>query len=208
MPPCAPWWSNWPKVDRPVSPSRVPGIGVARPTLRYLKEVFARFRIAATLADYSETLDGPQLDDTRRSPPVHSVESVRAMDARASASNWAAPWPRPARAAAFLESRFGVARAKLGWPVGVPRKRSLLRPTLSELSGRPNPPETRPGTRPDCGFLRGPLISMIFGRPPRLYTRRTTLVVGGGLTAFLAEIGSRAGAVSIRRREAAVWRRP
>jgi len=48
--------------------------------LRYLKEVLFDFGLEATLLpDYSETLDGPQLDEYRRFRRGTAVESIRAM---------------------------------------------------------------------------------------------------------------------------------
>src|SRR5208283_409160 len=57
-----------------------PGM-VSPADLRYLKEVFADFGLDVTLLpDYSETLDGPQLDEYQKIPAGGTpVESVRAM---------------------------------------------------------------------------------------------------------------------------------
>ena len=162
-----------------------PGM-VSPADLRYLKEVFADFGLQATLLpDYSETLDGPQLDEYQKIPSGGtSVESVRAMGRARISLELGRTMAETGTAAAFLESRFGVARAKLGWPVGV-LESDLFFATLSELSGRPTPQKH--------AQERGRLVDSyvdahkyVFGRRAVVYGEEDLVV---GLTAFLAEIG-------------------
>ncbi len=89
--------------------------------LRYLKEVFADFGLEATLLpDYSETLDGPQLDEYQKIPAGGTpVEKVRAMGRARASLELGRTLAESGTAAAFLESQFDVPRRKLGWPIGV-----------------------------------------------------------------------------------------
>jgi nitrogenase molybdenum-iron protein NifN len=157
-----------------------PGM-VSPADLRYLKEVFADFGLAATLLpDYSETLDGPQLDEYQKIPAGGTpVQRIRAMGrARMSLELGRAT------AAAFLESRFGVARTRLGWPVGVLESDRFFA-ALAELSGLPTPEKH--------AQERGRLVDSyvdahkyVFGRRAVVYGEEDLVV---GLNSFLTEIG-------------------
>jgi nitrogenase molybdenum-iron protein NifN len=162
-----------------------PGM-VSPADLRYLKEVFADFGLQATLLpDYSETLDGPQLDEYQKIPAGGTpVESVRAMGRARMSLELGRTLAETGTAAAFLESRFGVARSKLGWPVGVLETDRFFA-ALSELSGRPTPEKH--------AQERGRLVDSyvdahkyVFGRRAVVYGEEDLVV---GLAAFLAEIG-------------------
>jgi nitrogenase molybdenum-iron protein NifN len=162
-----------------------PGM-VSPADLRYLKEVFADFGLEATLLpDYSETLDGPQLDEYQKIPAGGTpVESVRAMGRARISLELGRTLAETGTAAAFLESGFGVARARLGWPVGVLESDRFFA-TLSDLSGRPMPEKH--------AQERGRLVDSyvdahkyVFGRRAIVYGEEDLVV---GLTAFLAEIG-------------------
>ena len=162
-----------------------PGM-VSPADLRYLKEVFADFGLEATLLpDYSETLDGPQLDEYQKIPAGGTpVESVRAMGRARMSLELGRTLAETGTAAASLESGFGVARSKLGWPVGVLETDRFFA-ALSELSGRPTPEKH--------AQERGRLVDSyvdahkyVFGRRAVVYGEEDLVV---GLTAFLAEIG-------------------
>jgi nitrogenase molybdenum-iron protein NifN len=162
-----------------------PGM-VSPADLRYLKEVFADFGLQATLLpDYSETLDGPQLDEYQKIPAGGTpVESVRAMGRARISLELGRTMAETGTAAGFLESGFGVARTKLGWPVGVLESDRFFA-ALSELSGRPTPEKH--------AQERGRLVDSyvdahkyVFGRRAVVYGEEDLVV---GLTAFLAEIG-------------------
>ena len=161
--------------------------GMASPAdLRYLKEVFADFGLDATLLpDYSDTLDGPQLDEYRKIPSGGTpVASIRAMGRARMSLELGRTLPQAGTAAASLETRFGVARRKLGWPVGVLESDRFFA-ALSELSGRPTPPKH--------AQERGRMVDSyvdahkyVFGRRAVVYGEEELVV---GLTSFLAEIG-------------------
>jgi nitrogenase molybdenum-iron protein NifN len=162
-----------------------PGM-VSPADLRYLKEVFADFGLEATLLpDYSETLDGPQLDEYQKIPAGGTpLASVRAMGRARMSLELGRTMAETGTAAASLESSLGVARSKLGWPMGVLESDRFFG-ALSELSGRPMPEKH--------AQERGRLVDSyvdahkyVFGRRAVVYGEEDLVV---GLTAFLAEIG-------------------
>jgi nitrogenase molybdenum-iron protein NifN len=162
-----------------------PGM-VSPADLRYLKEVFADFGLQATLLpDYSETLDGPQLDEYQKIPAGGTpLASVRAMGRARMSLELGRTMAETGTAAAFLQSSLGVARSKLGWPMGVLESDRFFA-ALSELSGRPMPEKH--------AQERGRLIDSyvdahkyVFGRRAVVYGEEDLVV---GLTAFLAETG-------------------
>jgi nitrogenase molybdenum-iron protein NifN len=154
--------------------------------LRYLKEVFADFGLEAILLpDYSETLDGPQLEEYQNIPAGGTpVESVRAMGRARVSLEMGRTMADAGTAAVSLESKFGVARRKLGWPVGVLESDRFFA-ALSELTSRPIPEKH--------AKERGRLVDAyvdahkyVFGRRAVVFGEEDLVV---GLTAFLAEIG-------------------
>jgi nitrogenase molybdenum-iron protein NifN len=164
-----------------------PGM-VSPADLRYLKEVVADFGLAGTvLPDYSETLDGPQLDEFQKIPAGGTpVESVRAMGRARMSLELGRTLAEGGTAAASLESRFGVARQQLGWPVGVLESDRFFA-ALSELSGRPIP-EKHVEERGRLVDSYVDAHKYVFGRRAVVYGEEDLVV---GLTAFLAEIGVR-----------------
>ena len=162
-----------------------PGM-VSPADLRYLKEVFADFGLDSTLLpDYSETLDGPQLHEFQKIPAGGtSVESVRAMGRARMSLELGRTLPESGTAAASLESKFGVARRKLGWPVGVVESDRFF-DTLSELSGRPIP-EKHVQERGRLVDSYVDAHKYVFGRRAVVYGEEDLVV---GLSAFLSEIG-------------------
>jgi len=170
---------------------RGPGInifpGMVSPAdLRYLKEVFADFGMETTLLpDYSETLDGPQLDEYQKIPAGGTpVAKVCAMGRARMSLELGRTMGATGTAAASLETRFGVARRTLGWPVGVLETDRFFA-TLAELTGGPVPEKH--------AQERGRLVDSyvdahkyVFGRRAVVFGEEDLVV---GLTSFLAEIG-------------------
>jgi nitrogenase molybdenum-iron protein NifN len=154
--------------------------------LRYLKEVLFDFGLEATLLpDYSETLDGPQLDEYQKIPAGGTaVESIRAMGRARMSLELGRTMAATGTAAASLERAFAVARRKLGWPVGVLESDRFFA-ALSELSGRPTPEKhTQERGRLVDSYVDA--HKYVFGRRAIVYGEEDLVV---GLTAFLAEIG-------------------
>ena len=162
-----------------------PGM-VSPADLRYLKEVFADFGIEATLLpDYSETLDGPQLDEYQKIPAGGTpVGSVRAMGRARLSLELGRTLAESGTAAASLESRFGVGRRKLGWPLGVLESDPFFA-ALSELSGRPVP-EKHVKERGRLVDSYVDAHKYVFGRRAVVYGEEDLVV---GLASFLSEIG-------------------
>jgi nitrogenase molybdenum-iron protein NifN len=162
-----------------------PGI-VSPADIRYLKEITAGFDLDATiLPDYSETLDGPQLEEYQNIPAGGTpLAAIRRMGrARASIEIGRALAGAPTAATA-IERKFGVRRINLGWPVGV-RESDAFFETLAELTGRPVPEAHQKE--------RGRLIDAyvdghkyVFGRRAVVYGEEDLVA---GIAAFLAEIG-------------------
>jgi nitrogenase molybdenum-iron protein NifN len=161
--------------------------GICSPAdIRHLKEIFAGFGLGALiLPDYSETLDGPQLDDYQKIPAGGtSVEAIRAAGCAQASIEFGRTLVGGGTAAAALESKFGVPRYTLGWPVGV-RETDRFFELLFTLSGRPVPEAH--------SLERGRLIDSyvdahkhVFGRRAVIYGDEDLVV---GLAALLAEIG-------------------
>jgi nitrogenase molybdenum-iron protein NifN len=162
-----------------------PGL-VSPADLRYLKEVFTSFGLnTAILPDYSETLDGPQLDEYQKIPSGGTpVESIRGMGRARMSLELGRTLAEADTAAAVLHTKFGVPRQNLGWPVGVLESDRFFA-ALGELSGRAVPGEH--------ALERGRLVDAyvdahkyVFGRRAIVYGEEDLVV---GLTSFLAEIG-------------------
>jgi len=163
-----------------------PGM-VSPADLRYLKEVFADFGVEATLLpDYSETLDGPQLDEYQKIPAGGTpVAKVCAMGRARMSLELGRTLPETNTAAASLETRFAVARRRLGWPVGVLESDRFFA-ALSELSGRPVPEKhTKERGRLVDSYVDA--HKYVFGRRAVVFGEEDLVV---GLTSFLAEIGA------------------
>ncbi|MGO9227799.1 MAG: nitrogenase component 1 [Bryobacteraceae bacterium] len=162
-----------------------PGM-VSPADLRYLNEVFADFGVEATLLpDYSETLDGPQLEEYQNIPAGGTpVADICAMGRGRASLELGRTMAETGTAAASLENKFGVTRRKLGWPIGVIESDRFFA-TISELSGRPMPEKH--------AQERGRLVDSyvdahkyVFGRRAVVFGEEDLVV---GLTSFLAEIG-------------------
>jgi nitrogenase molybdenum-iron protein NifN len=171
--------------ERGVGINVFPGM-VSPADLRYLKEVFADFGIEATLLpDYSETLDGPQLDEYQKIPAGGTpVGNVCAMGRARTSLELGRTLAAKGTAAASLETKFGVTRRALGWPVGVLESDRFFA-TLSELSGRPVPEKHTK----ERGRLVDACVDAhkyVFGRRAVVFGEEDLVV---GLTSFLAEIG-------------------
>ena len=154
--------------------------------LRHLKEIASAFSLdVAILPDYSDTLDGAQLEEYRKIPEGGTpLASIRAMGRAAVSIEFGRTLEGSATGAAELERKFGIARKTLGWPVGVVESDRFFS-ELSAISGRPVPQI----------FVRerGRLVDSyvdahkyVFGKRAIVYGEEDLVV---GLAAFLCEIG-------------------
>ena len=162
-----------------------PGM-VSPADIRYLKEVLSDFGLRATiLPDYSETLDGPQLEEYQKIPSGGTpVDDIRAMGSACASLEFGRTLAGTSTAATALETRYSVPRRNLGWPVGVLESDRFFA-TLAELSDRAIPEKH--------AQERGRLVDSyvdahkyVFGRRAVVYGEEDLVV---GLTSFLAEIG-------------------
>jgi nitrogenase molybdenum-iron protein NifN len=162
-----------------------PGM-VSPADLRYLKEVFADFGLVPILLpDYSETLDGPQLEEYQNIPAGGTpVADLCAMGHARASLEMGRTMADAGTAAASLENKVGVTRRKLGWPVGVLESDRFFA-TLAELTGSITPEKH--------AKERGRLVDSyvdahkyVFGRRAIVFGEEDLVV---GLTSFLAEIG-------------------
>lgn len=153
--------------------------------IRYLKEVCEDFELPITLMpDYSDTLDGPALNDYPLVPKGGTpFDEVRQMGGAKASIELGSTLPGKT-AGKVLEKQFGTPRYEEGLPIGL-RETDALMEVLSTLSGREMPEKYR--------AARGRLIDAmvdghkyIFGKRAVVFGEEDLVV---GLTSFLAEIG-------------------
>lgn len=155
--------------------------------LRYLRKLCHCFGLKPTLLpDYSETLEGELWGAYHRiSPGGTPVDAIAKMGAaKATLEFGHALRGRNDTAGGSLETKHGVSRRSLGWPLGVQSTDEML-DTLSEISGREIPSELyeERGRLVDSYVDAHKYVSgrkaVVFGEPD--------LVIA--LAAFLSEIG-------------------
>jgi len=153
--------------------------------IRYLREVCDDFGIDATiLPDYSDTLDGPALDDYPLIPEGGTpLSAIKEMGGAKATVELGATLPE-LTGGKVLEEKFGTRLFRTGLPVGI-RATDALFDLLAELSGKTVPSRHT--------AARGRLIDSmvdghkyIFGKRAVVYGEEDLVV---GLTSFLAEIG-------------------
>lgn len=153
--------------------------------IRYLQGVCRDFGISATiLPDYSDTLDGPALDDYPLIPEGGTpLSAIRAMGGAKATIELGATLPK-VTAGTVLHDLHSVPLHRTGLPIGI-RATDAFFAILTELSGRETPEQHV--------AARGRLIdSMVDGHK---YVSGKRAVVYGeedlvvGISALLAEIG-------------------
>jgi nitrogenase molybdenum-iron protein NifN len=153
--------------------------------IRYLKEVCRDFSIDVTLLpDFSETLDGPALDDYPLIPKGGTpLERIRTMGGAAATIELGSTLP-DSSAGTYLEESHKTPLFRTGLPIGL-RQTDTFFDLLAEISGQAIPAKYR-----EC---RGRLIDAmvdghkyIYGKKAVVYGEEDFVV---GMTSFLAEIG-------------------
>lgn len=153
--------------------------------IRYLKNVCNDFNINATLIpDYSDTLDGPALNDYPLIPEGGtSLEAIRNMGGAKSSVEFGWTLPRET-GGKVLEAKFKTPLHQIGLPIGI-RASDTFFELLKELSDREIPGK--------YVAARGRLIDSmvdghkyIFGKRAVIYGEEDLVI---GLTSFLVEIG-------------------
>lgn len=162
----------------------LPGF-ISAADIRHLKEILLDFDIRATiLPDYSDTLDGPALDDYPLIPEGGTpLSAIKAMGGARATVELGSTLSENS-AGTVLESEFGVRLHRLGLPMGI-RHTDLFIDAISGL--------TRISIPEKYKAARGRLIdSMVDGHK---YVSGKKAVVFGeedlvvGISSFLAEIG-------------------
>jgi len=153
--------------------------------IRYLKEVCRRFDIEATvLPDYSDTLDGPALNEYPLIPAGGTlIDDIRRMGGAGTTIEFGATLPDDT-AGVFLESKYHTTLHRLGMPIGIRATDDLFN-LLEKITGRKSPKYYTDA--------RGRLVDAmvdghkyIFGKRAVVYGEEDLVV---GLTGFLTEIG-------------------
>jgi len=157
--------------------------------IRHLKDVFASFGMQATiLPDYSETLDGPAVEDYEKIPSGGTpVKALRAMGGAPATFEFGRTLSDPGEAATgggLLASRFGVPLHRLGLPIGL-RETDAFFKALESVSCKPTPRRH--------ALERGRLLDA-FVDGHKYVSQKRCVIYGEedllvGLTAFMAEIG-------------------
>jgi len=155
--------------------------------IRYLREVSRDFGIAATiLPDYSDTLDGPALNEYPLIPEGGTpLAAIRAMGGAKATIELGATLPK-VTAGAVLRDVHGTPLHRTGLPIGI-RATDAFFELLAELTGREIPGQ-HTATR---GRLIDSMVDghkYVFGKKAVVYGEEDLVV---GLTALLAEIGVR-----------------
>lgn len=153
--------------------------------IRYLKDVCSDFNIDATiLPDYSDTLDGPALNDY----PLISdggtpLKAIKEMGGARATIELGRTLPEDS-AGSFLESAYQTRLIRAGLPIGI-RETDRFLETLKRLSGE-DIPERYVSAR---GRLIDAMVDghkYIFGKKAVVYGEEDLVV---GLASFLSEIG-------------------
>jgi len=153
--------------------------------IRYLRDVCEDFGLHATiLPDYSDTLDGPALNDYPLIPEGGTpIAAIKAMGGARATIELGATLPTQT-AGKVLADRFATALHRLDMPMGI-RATDIFMDTLADLAGTEVPKR--------YSAARGRLIDAmvdghkyIFGKRAVVYGEEDLVA---GVASFLAEIG-------------------
>ncbi len=157
--------------------------------LRHLKDVFAAFGLPVTLLpDFSETLDGPILEDYEKLPAGGTpLAAIKAMGAAPASFEFGATLSDPGEAGTaggLLASRFGVPLHRMGLPIGLCASDEFFQ-ALERVSCAPTPRRHV--------LERGRLLDA-FVDGHKYVSQKRCVIYGEqdlivGLSAFMAEIG-------------------
>jgi nitrogenase molybdenum-iron protein NifN len=158
---------------------------VSAADLRYLKDLFADFGCDLTmLPDYSDTLDGPAMNDYPLIPAGGTpLAAIREMGCSTATLELGQTLP-DASAGTFLRDKHDVPLHRLGLPIGI-RETDRFLAAIHDITGIDIPAR--------YGQSRGRLVDAmvdghkyIFGKRAVVFGEEDLVV---GLTSFLAEIG-------------------
>ena len=161
----------------------LPGL-VSPADIRHLKEIVAAYGLAPTvLPDFSDTLDGPALEEYPRIPAGGTpLAAIAAMPHSQATIEFG--WVHEETAGRFLAQEHGQKLIRTGLPIGI-RQTDRFLAHLSEITGRPLPAW--------LAGERGRLIDSladshkyVSGKRAVIYGEEDLVI---GLAGFLAEIG-------------------
>ncbi|MFZ5428166.1 MAG: nitrogenase component 1 [Thermodesulfobacteriota bacterium] len=157
--------------------------------IRQLRDIFSNFGLPASiLPDYSDTLDGPAVEDYEKIPSGGTpLAALKAMGGAPATFEFGRTLPGPAEAGTaggLLASRFGVPLYRLGLPIGL-RETDEFFKALEKVSCRPTPRRHV--------LERGRLLDA-FVDGHKYISRKRCVIYGEedlivGLASFMAEIG-------------------
>lgn len=154
--------------------------------LRHVKEICDDFDLSCTLLpDYSDTLDGPALEDYENIPSGGTtVEAIKAMSGASATIEFGRLLDITGSGGQVMEKRFGIKNHRIGLPMGI-RESDAFFEALEEIAGREMPKKylAQRGRLVDA-YVDG--HKYVFGKRAIVYGEEDLVV---GLTAFLAEIG-------------------
>ena len=163
----------------------IPGF-VSPADIRHLKEITAAFGLTTTvLPDYSETLDGPALEDYELIPSGGTpLADIKAMGGAKATIEFGSTLQNLKTAGDVLSDYHGVPLHRLRMPIGLRAADDLFQ-TLAQISGKETPKE--------MALERGRLVDAYVDGHKYLYGRKA-LVYGEedlvtALVGFLAEVG-------------------
>lgn len=162
----------------------LPGF-VSPADIRYLRTVCVDFGMETTiLPDYSDTLDGPALNEYQLIPDGGTpLWAIRSMGGAPATIELGATLTGET-AGSLLHTRFSTPLHRLGLPIGI-RASDVFFATLSRISSRPIP-ERHQAAR---GRLVDALVDghkYLIGKRAVIYGEEDLVV---GMTSFLAELG-------------------
>lgn len=162
----------------------LPGF-VSAADLRYLKELFFDFGCELTmLPDYSETLDGPAMNEYPLIPEGGTrLDAIEAMGCSRSTIEFGRTMEDESAGTA-LHKKYDVALHRLGMPIGI-RETDAFLSALAQITGSDVPLKySQARARLIDAMVDG--HKYVFGKRALIYGEEDMVV---GLTSFLAEIG-------------------
>lgn len=163
----------------------LPGL-LSAADIRHLKEIVADFSLQTTLLpDYSETLDGMNLEEYQLIPQGGTtLEQIRGMGGARATIEFGRTISDELSGGEYLAQAHGVARHRIGIPIGI-NETDRFFVLLEQLSGLPRPEK--------YGAERGRLVDAyvdghkyVSGKKAVIYGEEDLVA---GLAAFLVEIG-------------------
>ncbi len=163
----------------------MPGL-VSPADMRHIKDIAADYGVGLTLLpDFSETLDGPALEDYVKIPDGGAtIEQIQAMSGSLGSIECGAALETMKTAGDLLEKRFGVPTRKISLPIGI-RGSDAFFDAMNELTGQQTPRKH--------ALERGRLVDAMVDGHKYVFHKRAVIYgdedLALALASFSAEIG-------------------